>query len=104
MAVNLTVIELAGAIRVGDGLDALEEPVLGILTRLLEATAALVERTAPNAPTAVQNEAVVRCSGWLFDVPDTGAGTRYGSAMRSSGAMGLLAPWRVHRIGGVRSS
>ena len=80
--------------------------------RLLEVAKALVERYAPAAPEAVQNEAAIRCAGWLFEQP-SGAITRESqgeistsyaiasmSALRHSGAMGLLSVWKVRR-GGV---
>ena len=34
-------------------------------TRLLPVVTALVEQYAPDAPEAIQNEAAVRCAGWL---------------------------------------
>ena len=81
--------------------------------RLGEAAAALVERHAPGAPQAIRNEAVIRCAGWLREAP--AAGVRAESmgdisttfapsmtgALRASGAMGLLGPWRVRRAGAI---
>lgn len=74
------------------------------------AAAAMVQRYAPGAPLTVQAEAVLRCAGWLLQVR-AGAerqsaegntqSTRYfppgRSALRSSGAMALLSPWKVRR-------
>ena len=74
---------------------------------------ALVERYANAAPQAVKNEAVIRCAGWLADSPSSGirdesAGQLSASysasmtgALRHSGAMGLLSPWRVRRAGKI---
>lgn len=76
-----------------------------------ESASALVERFAPDAPSAIRNEAVVRLSGWLFArVPrpvqsvSTGAikldfRERYFApdGMRNSGARALLTPWRTRR-------
>ena len=79
--------------------------------RLLAAASALVERYAPDAPQAVKNEALIRCAGWLSDAPADGTrGHTAGpfsienspsmtSALRHSGAMALLSPWKVRRAG-----
>ena len=79
--------------------------------RLGSTAGELVERYAPAAPQAVRNEAVIRCAGWLLDAPADGTrGHTAGpfsvenspsmlSALRSSGAMGLLTAWKVRRAG-----
>ena len=77
---------------------------------LLSAASALVERYAAGAPTAIKNEATVRAAGWMrqapaADVMPTDVGvikltwrpTESRNALRSSGAGGLLAPWRRPR-------
>ena len=81
--------------------------------RLLPVATALVERYAPDAPEAIQNEAAVRCAGWLGHTAagsiakvETGPkSTEYAvgqtGALRHSGAMSLLAPWKVRRAGAV---
>ena len=75
------------------------------------AAAALVGRHAPGAPGEIKDEAVVRCAGWLADQPmasvrdettgdiSTSYNTASLSALRHSGAMALLAPWRIYRAG-----
>ena len=81
------------------------------IDRLGSTAAALVERHAPGAPQAVKNEAVIRCAGWLRSAPASGVAsrtvgpmtvsyspTRY-AALRHSGAMSLLAPYKVRRAG-----
>ena len=79
--------------------------------RLYEVSLALVNRYAPDAPDAMRREAVIRCAGWLLEAPS--AGVRRSStgpidtaytpaatgALRSSGAMALLSPWKVRRAG-----
>ena len=79
-----------------------------------ETAAALVERYAPDAPDAIKREAVIRCAGWLAEAP--AAGVRLESiggirtsfspamtgALRHSGAMGALAPWKVRRAGAIK--
>ena len=81
--------------------------------RLGSTAAALVERYAPSAPQAIKNEAVIRCAGWLHEAPAGGVRseatgeirTSYmpsaTGALRSSGAMGLLSPWKVRRAGAI---
>ena len=104
MAVALTEAELAVALAINDAL----------ATRLHPVAVALVERFAPDAPEAVQNEAAVRCAGWLNDQPAAGVrsistgdvstgfdGSRALGALRHSGAMGLLSPWKARRAGAV---
>ena len=80
---------------------------------VLAAAWALVERYAPDAPTSVHREAVIRCSGWLVQQPaaavrseaegdvSTGFAPAMSGALRHSGAMGLLSPWKVRRAGAI---
>ena len=104
MAMTLTDAEIAAALAVNDALAA----------RLHAVAVALVERYAPDAPPAVQNEAAIRCAGWLAespagairsevtgDVRTTFDGARSLGALRHSGAMGLLSPWKVRRAGAI---
>ena len=93
MAVTITAAKLAAALRLGDSAEETAEA-----TRILASTTALVEKHAPNAPDAIQNEAVVRAGGWLFDMPAVQR-TAAGDVLRNSGALALLLPWRVHRAG-----
>ena len=81
--------------------------------RLIEVSSAVVEKNAPAAPEAVKNEAIVRCVGWLSEQPAasirserTGeimTGYRAGelSALRHSGAMAILSPWKIRRAGAI---
>ena len=96
MAVTLTVDQLRDGVRAGD-----TQQETDVLTRLLAVATAMVEKHAPNAPEAVQNEAVVRVASYLFDQPNASARQAYSSAFRNSGARGLLLPWRVHGLGVV---
>ena len=103
MAVTLTAAELAEAI----GIDA------PTATRLLAVVSELVTRFAPDAPSAISNEAALRAAGWLNEAPASGArsesigdiSTSYSPAMtggfRASGAMALLSPWKVRRGGAI---
>ena len=78
-----------------------------------EVASALVERYATHAPQAIKNEAVLRCAGWLNESPSGGQrsesegdiSTSYSPAMtgalRHSGAMGLLSPFKIRRAGAI---
>ena len=129
MAVSLTRVQLQAALGARKALQPSEAGgevnpahVIGDddADRLLLVVTASVEREAPEAPEAVQNEAAVRMAGWLSDdlrpigaasvdvdysSPELGAGRnaelnrnityhRGQSGMRLSGARALLAPWR----------
>lgn len=103
MAVTIDAIQLAGALPAD----------LSLADRLHPVAVALVERYAPKAPEAVQNEAVIRTAGWLSEQPPAGVRSEslgdetyeYApamvSALRHSGAMALLSPWRVRRAGAI---
>ena len=103
MAVTLTQTSLAAALGVNQAL----------ADRLHPVAVALVERWAPAAPEAIQNEATIRCAGWLADTPPASLQSeQYGdvsvtwatgqlSALRHSGAMALLSPWKVRRAGAI---
>ena len=81
--------------------------------RLLAVGSALVTRYAPDAPDAISNEAVLRVAGWLAEAPASGPRTEtigdvttawspnMTGALRASGAMGLLSPFKVRRAGAI---
>ena len=83
----------------------------GRIDALGAVAAALVERFAPDAPGAVKNEAVIRVAAWTHArIPRTTHSATIGpiradfreryyspDALRNSGAMGMLSPWRLHR-------
>ena len=85
----------------------------GTLERLGSTAAALVERYAPSAPQPVRNEATIRCAGWLAQQPaasvrsesvgdiSTSYAPTHTGALRHSGAMALLSPWKVRRAGAI---
>lgn len=95
----VTVPELAAALRLTDGSAAPAEPLNGILTRLAGVSDALVTEYAPDAPEVVRDQAAVQLAAYLFDQPNAGAGMRYSTAFRSSGAASLLTRWKVRRAG-----
>ena len=77
------------------------------------AAAALVERYAAGAPQPVKNEATIRAAGWMAQQPaaavrseaegdiSTGYAATHLSALRHSGAMALLSPWKVRHAGAI---
>ena len=81
--------------------------------RLGSTAGALVERYAPDAPQAIKNEAVIRAAGYLREQPAAAARSEstgdistvfaatHTSALRHSGAMALLSPWKVRRAGTI---
>ncbi len=93
----LTLEQLSGALRLGDGSTTPEEPLLAILTRLQAVSVARVERYAPDADDETKSEAAVRLASALFDAPASAGTERYANLFRSSGAEALLAPWRQWR-------
>ena len=99
MAVTITTVEIAAALRLGDGITAPAEPHASMLTRLVGVGTAFAETQAPDAPVAVQNESVVRVVAYLYDSPTAAGGERYSNAWRNSGAAALLAPWTPRRAG-----
>lgn len=77
------------------------------------AASALVERYAPAAPATIKNEATIRTAGYLHQQPaagvrstkegeiETGYAPTHVSALRHSGSMALLSPWKVRRAGAI---
>ena len=103
MAVTIIAAEVAQAV----GVDSTTA------TRLLAVAGALVERYAPDAPGAISNEAVIRAAGWLAEQPSaairsetegdirTSYAPSMQSALRHSGGMALLSPWKIRRAGAI---
>ena len=94
MAVTITVEELRAALRLTDSAEETAE-----VTRLLAYATEAIEQHAPAASDTAMNEAVRRLSGHLFDQPEAARGDGYANALRSSGAMRMLLPYRIHRLG-----
>ena len=101
MAVTLTLRELGHHLRITDGLHAVPEYYMAILTDLLEAGTSLVEKRAPDAPTDSQNMGVARVCAYWFQGPED-APVRYGyNAWQNSGAAQILAPFIDRRAEAV---
>ena len=110
MAVTITAEQLAAAATRG------ANPVdMEIINRLLPVATELVNRySGPATPDSISNEAVVRTVSYLISAPpDTIQSRTVGplattytpsmiSALRHSGSMALLSPWKVRRAGIVK--
>ena len=101
MAVDINVEALQDALRLGT-----TDAETAQATRLLAYATEAVEKHAPgeDVPVTIQNEAVVRLAGYLFDQPTAGRGAAYANALRNSGAAAILSPYRIHRAGSVEGS
>ena len=103
MAVTLDVNTLARVV----GID------VDVATRLLAVSTELVNRYAPAAPDSVGNEAVIRTAGYLSEQPaapirsektgniESSFAVTHLSAVRHSGAMALLSPYKIRRGGAI---
>ena len=91
-----------------------------VIERLGQVASAMVEKFAPSAPDSVRSEALIRFAGYLIEAGKNDFGatrsdlkdigdiklsneyvTNHGMAFRHSGAMALLAPWKVRRAGSI---
>ena len=75
----------------------LPEGQRALVARRLASATIEVEQYAPDAPTAVQDEALIRLAGWLYDT-DPSEARRAASPLHSSGAAALLGRYRKHRL------
>ena len=97
MAVTITDIELAAALRLGDGTTALEAPTAAIVGRLLGVGTAIVGEYVPELDNShVENEAVVRIAAFLYD-NNPARNRRFADVLANSGAISILQPFRVQR-------
>ena len=97
MAVTLTLAQLAVELRVvAAETDAIPAGPSAVLTRLLAASTETVQEYAPDAPEALQNEAVVRLAGRLYD--QAGHEARGVNPFLASGAAALLSRHRARSV------
>ena len=99
MAVTISVEELLANLRLGSSPEETAQAA-----RLLSYATVAVEKHAPNAPSVVQNEAVTRLAGYLFDQPYAVGGSTFANALRNSGAAAIMLPYRIHRAGSCEST
>ena len=85
------------------------------VARLGAVAAALTEEYSPGAPQPIRDEAVIRTAGWLHESIPGLADSKFSvgpldisrtfapgfSALRHSGSMALLSPWKVRRAGRI---
>ena len=90
----ITVIDLAAALRIGDGVAAVPEPQNGILTRLLGVADAYTDLLVPTAPDAIQEEAQIRLASYLYDQPSASPWARLRQRLDQFGRR-----WPDRRIG-----
>ena len=99
MPVSLTLANALVAARIVPDSGNVPPAVTAAATVHYEAIKAIVERHAPSAPEAVQNSAAVRMLAYLWALEEGTRGRGYTSALRESGASGMLAQWRSKRLG-----
>jgi len=93
----VTVDQLAYELRISTGDPiAADDPERVSLQRAVDAAAASVEVYKGAAPEAVQDMATLVLAKYLHDIP-LGDRTTWAFPLRNSGALAMLAPWRVHR-------
>ena len=97
MAVTLTLEQLADHLRLEPAAIAASDPRRTILVELLQVGEWLVEMYAPLAPNDVQNLAVARYAGYIYDSPPASAGASYATSFVNSGALHIISPWRSGR-------
>lgn len=102
MAVTLTVDALKTALRLEDTTEETAEATR-LLAYCTEAVTRYLGAAFADAPDVAVNEAVRRLAGYLFDMPNAGRGAAFADALRNSGTLQVLAPYRTHRAGVVSS-
>ena len=82
----VTVAQLAQAIRVGSTAQETAQ-----VERLQTVAEEIINNYADAIPLAIEDEAVIRIVGYLYDAPTTA----YANALTNSGAASLLLPYRT---------
>ena len=98
MAVTVLLRDVAVQLRLVSGTTVLNPDIEKALTTIVAAATAVIEKVYSKAPEAVQNEAVVLITGWLYDQPNSGLIVSGNDALRLSGAAALLSHWKVRRL------
>ena len=99
MAITITVAEIAAAIRVGNSSEETAE-----VSRLRDyAVVAISQHLGPayddDAPDEALNMAATLLCGWLYDKPTTTGGFSFANAIKFSGAIRVLFPYKAHSVG-----
>ena len=104
MAVTLSILELAIALRVAGSGTTLGDTLAGIVGRLLGTASAIVLEYAPDLDNDdVQNEAVIRIAAYLHD-NDAARNRRFSDVLALSGAASILSMFRVQRAVAIDGS
>ena len=94
MPVTLTLEQLADHLRLDRAVATTPtDERYTVLLSLFESGKAEVERYAPDAPAAVQNQALAQLAGYRYDAPPAGRGGSTAYAFDYSGARALLAAY-----------
>lgn len=106
MSFSITNSQVAVAIRAAPDVDNVPPSIEIVLEYLISASKAIITKYAPAAPNDVQNMALIRLVGYLYDndadnnVSRSSAST---NSLQFSGAASLLSQWRVHRAGVIET-
>ena len=98
MAITATVAEIAAAIRVGNSSEETAE-VSRIRDYAVVAITQYLGDAYADAPTEVLNMSATLLSGWLYDKPTTTGGFSFANAIKFSGAIKVLFPYKIHSVG-----
>ena len=98
MAFTITTKQIAVAIRVAIEEDLVDSSILAVLEWIVMSSKEQILAYAPHAPDAVHNLALVRLSGYIYEVDPTDQ-FQSDNPLSNSGATALLAQWRIHNAG-----
>ena len=97
MAVDL--IQLAAALRLGDGVTAPTEPVAGLLIKAVASVPGIRCESCTGCSGGHSRRSRHPIDGDLYDSPTAASGDRYAAAWRNSGAEALVSRFVVRRAG-----
>ena len=98
MAITITIAEIAAAIRVDDSAEETAE-VSRIRDYSVVAISQHLGDAYDDAPEVVVNMAATLLCGWLYDKPTTTGGFSFANAIKFSGAIRVLFPYKAHSVG-----
>ena len=101
MPADITIPQLALQLRLAIAEDQVNDAITAALTYIHGAAIAMVEDHAPSAPVVIQNVAVIRACGWLYEADPAQTLTGTVNILRASGAAAVLSAWREHRAGSL---
>ena len=98
MPITITVAEIAAAIRVGSEPEETAE-VSRIRDYAVVAIMQYLGDAFDDVDDVVLNMACTLLTGWLYDRPTTTAGVGFANAIKFSGAIRTLFPYKIHNVG-----